>query len=355
MEDLEIYQLAGEVLSTITSDLNNGIYSDLKGELSLVWSEVEIINAWAESKSNIDLPPQHKIGIHFELVRQIYRDIEALCGYLESNFDQKVFDIFFKDYAKPLEMLPSIFSTEARITNMFIGAITWVFFHELGHLKQEHGYIRSKFIGTDSLSIQECYIDSSEQISSKASAIFHATEMAADFEAINSCISELIRHFKGKDLKAAIYLFVCGVSCVLYRFHGANSLIIDENPNGSHPNPIVRLENIIPQIYEFLSIPELHEHIEIELPRKIILELCNQAAVASGVFWLRNNTDQPDIPENYFLMGNLNRPMGKNYLSEIINVWDEIEPTIKSIRRFGTCFGILRFSKQTRDALKNIE
>ncbi|WP_058373276.1 hypothetical protein [Pseudoalteromonas translucida] len=124
MEDLEIYQLAGDVLSSITSDLNESIYSDLNGKLSLVWSEVQTVNAWAKSQGSVDEPPIHKICIHFELVRQLYRDTEAFCKYLESDIDKGAFDFWFQDFEQPIEMLPSIFSSEAHRKNMFIAAIT---------------------------------------------------------------------------------------------------------------------------------------------------------------------------------------------------------------------------------------
>lgn len=351
MEDIEIYQLAGEVLSMITNDLNESIYSDLNGELSLAWSETQSINAWAESRGNIEDPPNHKIGINYELVRQIYRDIESFCDYLDSNLDKKVFDFWFQDHEQPVEMLPSIFSSEAHRKNMFIAAITWVYFHELGHLRQEHRYIRNHFLNSDIDLVEECYVKGSEPIEGRAAAIYHITEMAADFEATNSCIQELVRHFTGEDLKGSTYLLVGGLSCVLYRLHGAKSLILDREPNGTHPNPLIRLENIIPQIFEFLSIPELHQHIGFEFNRKMIVELCNQAATAAGLFWLRCRVEEPEIPTDYFLIGNLSRTNGKTYLRTIINTWDEIEPSIRKYRRFGSYFGILQFTQHTRESV----
>ncbi|WP_217516138.1 hypothetical protein [Vibrio metschnikovii] len=348
MEDIEIYELAGNVLSAITGDLNEGAYADLGGTITLSWSSVPTLNAWAESSSNIDEPPQHKIGIHYELVRQIYRDIEAFCSYLDRDLDKQVFDFWFQDFEQPIEMLPSIFSSEAHRKNMFIAAITWVYFHELGHLTQEHGFIRSQKLNVGTELIEECYAQDGDLIKAEASALYHATEMAADFEAINFCLGELVRHFNGEDLKASIYLFVCGLSCVLYRFHGSKSLALDSEPVGTHPNPLVRLENVIPQIYEFLSIPELHSHIGIELNRKMMLELCNQASSAAGLFWLRRQETVLDKPEDYFLTGNLNRTNGKSYMRAIIDAWDAVEPTVQELRRFGSYFGVLQFSTHTR-------
>lgn len=349
MEDQEIYQLAENVLSSITWDLNENLYSKIDGTLSLKWRTSPRVNAWAQSLNPINEPPNHEIGIHYELARQLYRDIDKFCDYLESGIDKKAFDFVFQDLEQPIEMLPSLFSSGAHRKNMFIAAITWVFFHELGHLNQEHSYIRNQFLNSEQTLINECQIANTTMIEGKAAAICHVTEMAADFEATNFCILELIRQFSGDELKASIYLFVCGVSTALYKFHVDQPLDLKSTPIGTHPNPLIRLENILPQVYEFFNIPELHKQIGIELSHEVTAGMCNQAATAAGIFWQRQNIDQPVIPDNYFLVGNLNRTNGKAYLGKIITAWDEIQPSIKRSRRFDSHFGLLEFSQYTRD------
>jgi len=352
LTDFEIYQLAGNVISSITKDIQESFYSDLNGELSIIWSEEKKINAWAESVGEVDKPPFHKIGFHYELIRQIYRDIELYSEYIESQVDDSIFDMWFHADAQPYELLTSHFAKKAYINNMFMAAITWIFFHELGHLKQEHGYIRHKYTNTTISKIHEMNIIDNEEISDEKAAIFHVTEMAADFEAIDTCIFELIRQFNGEELKPAIYQFVCGISCVLYRFHGAKPFKIEYYPQGTHPNPLVRLENIIPQIYEFFSLEAVHQVIDIELTRESMVKICSSAATSVGLFWLRNNNTIMQVEDNYFLMGSWNRPGMKSYLKTIVKVWDEIEPDIKKIRRFGTEFGLLTFTQENRDRLK---
>ena len=354
MTDLKIYELAGNVISSIARDMQDGIYSDLDGELSIVWSQEKKINAWAESKGNINEPPSHKIGFHYELIRQVYRDIEQYCEYIESQVDKEIFNMWFQDDVQPYDLLTSHFAKEAYINNIFMGALTWIFFHELGHLKQEHGYIRNKFTHTVTSSIHEININNSEEIKGKEAAVSHVTEIAADFEAIDTCIFELIRQFQGEDLKPAIYLFICGVSCVLYRFHGTKPFNAEYYPKGSHPSPLTRLENIIPQIYEFFSMQAVHQVINIELTRENMVKICGTAATTVGLFWLRSNNKEAKVEDNYFLMGSMQRPGMENYLKVIIETWDEIEPTIKKVRRFGTDFGLLKYTPESRERLKNI-
>lgn len=352
MTDTEIYELAGNIISSITKDIQESFYSDLNGELSVVWSEEKKINAWAESVNKLDKPPNHKIGFHYELIRQLYRDIELYSEYIESQVDQNVFNMWFQDDAQPYDLLTSYFVKEAYINNMFMAAITWVFFHELGHLKQEHGYIRNKYTNSTISQIHELNIIDAKIITNEEAAIFHTTEIAADFEAIDTCIFELIRQFKGEELKPAIYQFICGVSCVLYRFHGAKPFQIEYYPQGTHPNPLIRLENIIPQVYEFFSLEAVQEVIGTELSRENMVKICSSAATSVGLFWLRNNDTFMQVEDNYFLMGSWNRPGMKNYLKIIVETWDKIEPDIKKIRRFGTEFGLLTFTQENRDRLE---
>ena len=353
MTNIEIYELARGVLSSIVNDLQGSIYSDLKGTLSIVWSTEPKVNAWAESSGNIEQPPHHKIGIHYELILQIYRDIAIYCEYIEYNADKELFKLWLEDDFQPFELLTSHFSKEAYLKNMFIGAITWVFFHELGHLNQEHGYIRKKFTDITTTSIHECNINTNEVIKGKAAAISHVTEIAADYEATYSTILELIRHFKSDDLKAAIYVLFCGISCVLYRFHGSKSFIIEDTPMGSHPNALVRLEIIAPIVHEFLSLPVLHEIINIKLTRESLIHLCSTASSTAGLLWFRRNSEngQGKLPDNYFLMGSMNRLGMKSYIKVIIETWDEIEPTIKKIRRNKGDLSLLNFTKEYREIL----
>ena len=352
MTDLKIYEVAGNVISSIAKDLQEGIYSKLKGNLSVVWSTEKIINAWAESKGNINEPPEHIIGFHYELVLQIYRDIEFYCKYIENQIDKKIFDIWFESDYQPYKLLTSYFSRDAYINNMFMAALTWIFFHELGHLQQEHGYIRNKYANITTSSINEMSINDNKNITDEQAAIFHVTEMAADFEAINTCIFELMRQFQGEELKPAIYQFMCGVSCVLYRFHGNKPFMAEYYPHGSHPNPLIRLENIVPQIYEFFSMDALHQVINVKLSREDMVKICYSAASSVGLLWLHGNSSTTaEIDKNFFLMGSWNRPGMKSYLKIIIKTWNKIESEIKKVRRFGTNSGLLKFTQENIEML----
>lgn len=378
MTDSEIYYLAQSIASSITGDLAEGIYKELKGTLSIIWKErPRKFNAWAESKAPINEPPEHKIGINFELALLMYRDAEAFCDFAGSNLATDAFKPLFEN-SDTIPSLPSGFSKEDCAKNIFIAAFTWVYFHELGHAIQEHGYIRHRFGGqvADSQIVEECDANATEddsnatnRLTGKAAALSHTMELAADFEATSYCIFELLRHFVFKEeideniapssmtledlvaqdydvgiFKDILYLFVCGLSCVFYRFHGLNNLSLQDVPEGSHPNPIIRMEINLPHLYEYFDLPAIREMTKHEMRREDLVRFLTTAANSAAIFWIHKKTDSITIPNNYFLIGLGNRPEIKNYFQIIVSTWDEIKPTIESIRRFGAPFGLLQFT-----------
>lgn len=349
MEDIEIYSLATDIISSITNDLNNSLYSKLGGNLSVSWKTDSIFNASAQSNSRVDEPPFHIVIMYYELARQLYRDIDEYCGYIESECDKSIFDIFFASHPDYTEILPSNFSKLDYRKNMFMSALTWVFFHEIAHLNQEHGYIRSQVLKSDNQLIDECDINNSETLDGKTSAIYHTTEMAADYEAVYTCIKELIRHFKGADLEDSIGVFICALSCSIYKFHGMKSLCIDSKPKGSHPSPIVRLEHVLPHIVEFFDIAALQSILGINLSRSDLAHICERQAVTVGIFWLKKHSLKQEKLGEFLYTRTINRPGGKEYMKTIISTWDEIEPEINKNKRFDDPLALLRFTKQYRE------
>ena len=118
--------------------------------------------------------------------------------------------------------------------NIFVAAITWVFFHELGHLMQEHGVIRAEFGSTAegpglAADIQDFEASGDDVLIGREAVVSHATELAADFEAMNFYVAELIRHVsdptfasveaRTEVLAGLVYVMLCGLSLVFFRFN----------------------------------------------------------------------------------------------------------------------------------------
>ncbi len=352
MTDIEINELSMKVITSIVEDLRIAYYDKVGGTLALEWGAERKINAYAVSNSNPESPPNHKIIINYELLCAIYRDIEKYCYYIENNVDGKLFEHICQKDMQPKDLLTNYFSKEAYHKNIFLASITWVFFHELGHLKQEHGYVRNRFDKSVITLISEC-INNTGKLKGKTAAVSHITEIAADFEAISLCNLELIKHFEGKDMLPAIFLFTTGVSLAIYAFYNKNTLMESNAPKGTHPNPLIRLEIMLPQIWEFFSIPNIEDVLKVKLSRIDLVHTCQSAATSAGIFWMKKN----ELPLNNDSLNNLikgmyQRPKLITYMKILIETWDEIIPIInlnRSKRNIITNkFGLLYFTDESR-------
>lgn len=357
VEDIEIYELAANVLSSITHDIDSSFYTKIGGSLSFSWTNSEKITAWAESQGEPNKPANHKILVSYELARQIYRDIEGYYEFASSALLEEPMITIFASF-NPKPQLPD-FKKKDILNNMFIGALTWVFFHELGHLSQEHGYIRSIFSkGEYQIRVEDCESDGDNKLEGKDATISHVTELAADVYATSFCISELVRHFVHKSIddvdeeskklfQGSLYLMVCGISCLFYRFNGERPLEPQEKALGSHPTPIRRLEHCVPNIFERLDLSGHGEKLH-GMDRKTLVNICIGAAESVGFFWIWPYLHPDAIPEHFILKGVLQDPYKTSYWREIIESWDEIKAEINRIKRFGEERDLLFFTDELR-------
>lgn len=364
LTETEVYQLADNVVNSICSDLNNTIYKKLGGKLSIVWNTEERFNASAKILNEASDPPNHRITLYYFLVKELYRDTVNYHEFAE-NIHYQPSILAFLNSISEMPMLPEIFIKKDSINNMFMASLTFVLFHELGHLMQQHGRIRASLSGQsiDDSIINECNATDSIPLMGKQAAISHTTELSADSSAITRCILEIMRQFSSKELigsgdkgtlfLATAQLFVIGVSNLFYRFRGINSEKLEAIPSGTHPQPLTRLEINLPHIYEMLSFPEIEEIMEHKLDRKGIVELVSRAAYSVPFFWIVRSENRPNnLPENYLFKGILQSEDLKQYMDCIIRTWDEIEPMIDSLNLDEMPFTKLSFTDELRIAVK---
>ena len=360
MTDEDIYQYSANIIGSIVTDLSLGTYAKLGGSLTISWCPEPRVRAWAESMGGPEEPPKHNVVISYELARRFYRDAEDFHDFCGGGHLNGNLAAFFSDFDPKPQLSPNL-SREASVQNMFIGAITWVFFHELGHLVQEHGHIRKLFSNGSALSLLvDCELSSQHPLDTETALICHVTEFAADREATLSCTLELVRHFlsvEGKwdsthasSFRDTLFLFVCGLSAALYRFHGERPEGPEAVPSSSHPTPVRRLEACLPSIYETCELMGEHHGMN----RRQLVCLCSGAAYSVGFFWHSLYSKKDGIPDNFLIKGLLQDPYKESYWPAIIASWAKIEPEVRRIRRFGAELAILSFTDDFRNRVTSL-
>ena len=368
MDDIEIYELASRVLGGITNDLNEGTYVKLGGELTFHWRTEKIFGAFASTLSEAGKPPNHRITMHYEFVRQLWRDAEDLCKFLRSipkDSDTDKLCDFYGDRIK----LPKCFNDQELVQNMFVATITWVYFHEIGHLMQEHGVIRAEFgdghgDAAQMTDVHDFEASNDKRLVGREALVSHVTELAADFEATHFYVLELLRHVTNSDfvadeernevLAGLIYLMVCGLSLLFLRFNGNQPILPTAVIEGSHPNPLTRLEINVPQIYENLDMIGKLGVVNHGINRKQLVFISGKAALSATLYWSMTKTTKQKLDDRFLLKGLLSNSAVHQYLQPIVRCWDEMLPKINEVRRFGSPLGLMNFTDSFRARIAGV-
>lgn len=343
----ELESFTSDKLNQLTKDLNALHYTNDGDRLTWGFSPATEINAWADSFTTRDQPAYHSVTLTQQLVLSIHRDIEDYLCYLESHQDDALFCRVF-DGVDHLSSMLNGFTREQCFKNIYLAAIVWIYYHELGHLSQEHGLIRKKYVSENTSKIAECFAHSREPLTGKAAAIFHTTEIAADFYSVVCCCRDLTQADSPEIVPVILHHLFCGITLAIHRFHGDQGFIPQPVPEGKHPKPLVRLELMYPLVAEVLS-SGLYESRHPDFDKKNILEITSQSAFTVALFWLKKKSLADQRNADYFLQSILFKPGVIDYLKIIIDTWDEIEDEILSLKRFGDFPFILTFSDQLRE------
>jgi hypothetical protein len=320
MNTQEIIALSESVLTDHVTNVNESLYSEIGGSLSLQWTTGSL-NAQAESRSDLTKAPEHIIKISYDLLLEIYEMICEYCFFIERGDESNLFAEMFKNDSQVFDLIPQGYSSDQVRRNMFLGAITWIYFHEFTHLVQEHGTIRARQQDIIGSIINEFDISANdENLVGRKSAIYHLTELAADNGATQICLYEAIRHsdLAGHDLEDLLQLIVAGIAIVMYIFNDKKSMTLQDEPKGTHPHPLVRLEHTIPILQERLYAPDTER-------RKNFVYKVNQVTTSVTIFWLKHIWYYPNLLEyTPFLAGTVNSRFGCVYFQNLFGVWDEI-------------------------------
>jgi hypothetical protein len=160
----------------------------------------------------------------------------------------------------------------------------------------------------------------------------------------NWCFFELARHLARKDgfgaelLTDGVFVFICAIACTFYRFNGFSAIEPPKEPRNAHPHPIFRVEKNISQLIELVDFTR--NAIGVTMSRKDLVHLFHRGATAASFFWFSQHAKPEDIEQSFIIGGAINHPNMREYLPLILKAWDDIEPEIKSIKRFKLGLGV---------------
>ena len=341
LSSLEVFDLAAEIAGRIKNHLDELWYEKAEITLSIMFSTKPKLGAWASVAPTVEAPTRHEITLTYALVEHIYS--EAL--------DFSMFAIGRKGQVNPsgAHMIPEQFDLLQAAMFMFESGITFLIFHELGQINQYHGPIRAKYgpTGTAISIISEFEVmDTTQMLTGDLASIFHATELAADFEALDWMANSLQAIFKGADFIDHAYLQCAIVSCIMLMFNGGNPVCLDPVPVGSHPYPVLRMDLWIKAYAERTWV--LSKALELETSKEEVTKRLMDASFWVLMKWM-TRLQLPDVPcHTDFFKGMMAHQNYDSYMLEIINLWTLEYQQARRNRKYGGPFSVLYFTDQFR-------
>lgn len=325
-------EIATLLLESLVERVNKDFYHGKGGNLTIGWIPTEAFKA--EVTSTADIPFHHKISFSYGVAIQLYQDALLLATFSVREFSKEKYKPIFSTLDNDrygTGVLPRGLSEKSFKLEMFKLSISWIFFHELSHAFQDHGKIRSSISSNEvhgnSLMIEEVIPQEDDQkITGKLAWIFHATELAADYEGINMTLQVIL--FEKKTMTpSSLWLLFCGISCIFHRFYGESRTNQLEEAIGTHPDPATRLTLLAQGTLAMLS----HEAYEKYLPwvtsESDLADTMQVAIITASMYWSIRNNAGNKFPEILSKVSE-NQSDIKKYMSVISPIWAEIRPEI---------------------------
>ena len=335
----ELIDRAVQFAHQIKGDLDSRWYATSEIDLCIRWLETTDIRATASIEPSLDRVDRHVISLSYGLIQELYSIAFEFARFTIGPPEKQGVHL-------GVHMLPVKFDLLEAADLMFMGGVLFVIYHEIGHLNQNHGALRLLYgTGKTSCTIDDFEAVGEEPISGEEAAISHATEFAADAEALDWMATQL-ECFRGSDYLDHAYLHCAMVSCIMLLFNGDRPVRLDAEPVGTHPYPVIRMDYWVRQFAERIVI--FSGELQVTEDKPAIVKRLSDAAFVAILSWLTRGQrmDAPDYSD--FCKGLSAHPNHASYMKHVINIWSRHDEKAREARRYGGALSVLYFTDEFR-------
>lgn len=336
-ETSDLIELALMIADEVKDRLCRQWYTAAGVELSISWIATNDIRAVATVEPSLENVQRHVIALSYGMLTQIYSSALEFARFSQPGPDGGTIN--------GTQPLPRRFDMLHAAELMFISGVSFVIYHELGHLNQNHGAIRARYGAGSAASISEFQVAGAATLLGDQAAISHATELAADFEALD-WLAMMLAPYKGEEFLDHAYLQCAIVSCVMLMFHGGRPARMDMTPSGTHPPSILRMDFWVRAYAERIVL--FSPQLGLTKGRQEILKFLDDTSFLALLSCLTRLGCMDDPEYQDFCIGSTTHPNYKSYMKSVINIWSQHDDESRSSRRFGGVGSVLYFSDEHR-------
>jgi hypothetical protein len=360
-----IEEISLKILNNLKNIVNEKIFNPKNGELTY---EIKVFSGRPNARAIIytDKPFNPKIELELSLLIEIYRDsftFPLFCKRIEKEtnaienlhmshsaftnasftFNTGIPEVHESFISSDLIDYCIIFgetveqANDSRIDKndvncrflMFELMLIWTFFHELGHIVQQHYLLNEqiKNIDTQTVEISEINYNVNHETNLKG----QAREILADVQAVDFTFFQLWRTNRLKHIP--FYFLLCSMECMFQRFYGTYNEDL-ELTQGKHPHPVIRSEIAIQyslrKILEIISITQSSSYFN--NINEFFVYYSVRASVLTGYFraYRIEEFDGTSLPSFMKLQTEPHNDKKLSYISALINEVRNQAPAIQA-------------------------
>jgi hypothetical protein len=335
----DLIEVAYNNLDPLFKMYNDKFYIPQGGSLSLQWSTKDSVEAWVEA-NKFSEAPLHEVCITYELIKQLGADAQAFTRYAIHGLNP-IFNDILKSKGVVISgsgFYPNGVNPLVARSLLFDFSINWIISHEIAHSLQSHGTVRYGMPHTKWLA-QSHDTEGNNSCSSEQAEIFHATELAADYQGFRELIMNIIASkrnaFADKKVNEAeitlsdVWIIFISIALVLLRFHSFKGEKFDGAIKGDHPHPAIRYLILTQSIIGLLIEDYMQDIGGFNFREEDLVKTLSDTFWIATLFWAERHEKGVEMINFAELMTEPESPEIKNYLTKIVTRWDAIRPTIK--------------------------
>jgi hypothetical protein len=279
----------------------------------------------------------------------LFREISAFVDMAADRFGNETFSEAFGDVTGPqsIGILPEGWSRLECRDTIFERALVWLFHHETSHIFQDHFEVRARNGDVDVA--MTSHIEEVAEVSgnlapdSRLSWVYHATELAADHEALHYSLFydslSARTPSAGHISTGSIWCFVCAVSFMFHYFYADREYAtISPVAEGSHPDPTIRLATLTAHLHQMLQWDVVRKSAQDLASDDVLGRQISAAEAAMGAYWSHRRPGQA-----LALPAVLGRLMACQkeilaYMKTLATVWTELRGDVLKLY-FGESLG----------------
>lgn len=322
-----ISEVAHLIVDQAKADFSDPHYKGRNIEFSQQWLTTEDFRAFAIAESSNN----HKIQLSYGTAIEIYRDAFVLPEVCRRELHKKQWDKIYSllGYGNDRkDVLPSGLKTsDAKIT-IIQQLTTWLYLHEQAHLLQRHREVAKLHDGTALFSDDGAFIDAiasgSSPLTGRDSAMRHAFELSADYEATTSQL--LVEAARGMS-EADLWCYVAGLMCLFQRFNRTASAEFDELPIGTHPHPVLRMRMIARKMEQIFALPDVLDYAPWAKKPLHVRNIIDHAVYTANIYWHLRYLGFEQMPKFLDLIS-IKTKVPPLYQQAIYDIWEEVRPEV---------------------------